>query len=474
MDPALMSALELLDGYRSRRLSPVEATKAVLDRIDRAQPHVNAFCHVDRPASLKAARESELRWRSGQPIGLVDGVPTTVKAVANFRGWPTLRGSRAVSPRQSWSIDAPVVSRLREQGAIFVGMTTTPEFGWKGVTDSPLTGVTRNPWNTSLTPGGSSGGAAVAAALGLGTLNIGSDGGGSIRIPSAFTGVFGLKPTFGRVPAWPRSGIGTLSHYGPITRCVEDAALMLDVISQPDRRDWLALPPDAPYLAALGNFAQIIPGLRIGICELPTGHAVAPELSASVSAVGGQLAAAGAHVQPVELSLAGAVEAFELIWATGCAAGVMALPEEARAVLDPGLRIMAERMAGYSAFDRVHGELLRERLGHEFSLLHEKHDILIMPVLPIFPFEAGHDIPPGSGLRDWWEWNPFTYPFNLTQQPAASLPCGLSKNGLPLAVQLIGPRMGDLLVLQVCRFLEGTHRSPLPSLDAITGGRIAN
>src|SRR6185437_2384632 len=205
---------------------------------------LNAFCVVDADRALRAARESEARWMRGTPVGLLDGVPVSIKDLLLTTGWPTLRGSRTVDADQTWNEDAPAVARLREHRAILLGKTTTPEFGWKAVTDSALTGITRNPWSPGKTPGGSSGGAAVAVATGMGALAVGTDGGGSIRIPAGFTGIFGLKPSFGRVPAWPLSLFGTVSHVGPMTRSVEDAALVLDVISKPDVRDWFALPYD--------------------------------------------------------------------------------------------------------------------------------------------------------------------------------------------------------------------------------------
>ena len=233
-DVAFLSASELLRLYRAGQLSPVEATRATLERIERHGDAVNAFCLLDAEQALASAADAEARWRRGEPRGLLDGVPTTIKDLVLTRGWPTLRGSFAVEREQDWSDDAPATARLREHGAVLLGKTTTPEFGWKGVTDSALTGVTRNPWDTARTPGGSSGGAAAACALGMGALHVGTDGGGSIRIPAGFTGVFGHKPSFGRVPAWPASPFGTVAHVGPITRTVADAALMLSVLSQPD------------------------------------------------------------------------------------------------------------------------------------------------------------------------------------------------------------------------------------------------
>ena len=226
---AYLTATEMLAEFEAGRLSPVEATRAVLDRIEAANDAVNAYCLVDEERALAAAKAAQERWRRGEPHGLLDGVPVSIKDILLTKGWPTLRGSKTVDPAGPWTDDAPAVARLRESGAVLVGKNTTPEFGWKGVTDSPLTGVTRNPWDPSKTPGGSSGGGAAAVASGMGPLTIGTDGGGSIRIPCAFTGLFGLKPSFGRVPAWPLSPFGTVAHLGPMSRTVGDAALLLNV-----------------------------------------------------------------------------------------------------------------------------------------------------------------------------------------------------------------------------------------------------
>jgi len=243
------TAHELLQLYRSGQASPVEATQAVLSRIDRVNPQINAFCLVDAASALASARESEARWQShrstGAPVGELDGVPTSIKDLILTRGWPTLRGSRTIDPNQHWEVDAPATARLREAGAVLLGKTTTPEFGCKGETNSPATGITRNPWNLAHTPGGSSGGTAAAVAAGLGPLSVGTDGAGSVRIPAAFCGNVGLKPSFGRVPAYPLSPFGSVAHLGPHTLSVRDAAMMMNVLKKPDARDWTSLPPDA-------------------------------------------------------------------------------------------------------------------------------------------------------------------------------------------------------------------------------------
>jgi len=245
-DVTRLSATELIELYRRRELSPVEATRAVLAQIGSRNAVTNAYCLVRDDEALASAKQSERRWQAGEPAGLLDGVPVSVKDLLLTSGWPTLRGSLTTDKAGPWNVDAPTVARLREHGAVLLGKTTTPEFGWKGVTDSPLTGVTRNPWDTARTPGGSSGGAAAAVASGLGPLALGTDGGGSIRIPASFCGIVGLKPTHGRVPVYPPSTFGTLSHVGPMARTVADTALLLDALGSPDYRDPLALDRRAP------------------------------------------------------------------------------------------------------------------------------------------------------------------------------------------------------------------------------------
>ena len=252
-----------------------------------------------------------------------------------------MRGSRLIAADQDWSEDAPSVARLREHGAVLLGKTTTPELGWKGVTDSPRFGVTRNPWNPERTSGGSSGGSAAAVALGMGPLSVGTDGGGSVRIPAGFCGIFTLKPTYGRIPLYPASPFGTLAHAGPMTRTVEDAALMLDVLTLPDSRDWSALPP--PTASHLTGLDASLAGLRIAFS--PTlGHVkVDPEVAARVRAAVGVLAGLGAMVEEVDPGFDDPVEAFHVLWFSGAAKSVEQFPEASWSALDPGLLEVCEQ-----------------------------------------------------------------------------------------------------------------------------------
>ncbi|MFE4538089.1 amidase [Streptomyces scopuliridis] len=454
-----LTARQLLAGYGRGDFSPLDATRAVLDRIEVVQPLVNAFVRVDAEAALAQAEASTARWRGREPQGLLDGVPVSVKDIFLQRGSPTLRGSRTVRAEGAWDEDAPAVARLREHGAVLVGKTTTPEFGWKGVTDSPLSGVTRNPYDPSRTSGGSSGGSAAAVALGAGPLSIGTDGGGSVRIPASFCGIFGFKPTYGRVPLYPSSPFGTLAHAGPMTRDAADAALLMDVISGADWRDWSQLAPARDALASA--YATGVKGLRIAYS--PTfGNQVAvrPEVASAVRRAVGRLAELGAYIEEADPDITDPVEAFHTLWFSGAARLVEPFGAEQRELLDPGLREIVAAGERYSALDYLAAVDARMELGRRFGRFHESYDLLVTPTLPITAFEAGRETPRGSGLRRWTGWTPFTYPFNLTQQPAASVPCGVDGDGLPIGVQLVAARHADALVLRAAHALYESGAVP--------------
>lgn len=456
-----LSATELVAAYRGRTLSPVEVTRAALDRIAELDPVFNAFCVLDEQGALRDARASEIRWQRNSPAGLVDGLPTTVKDLILARGWPTRRGSRTIDPNQAWEEDGPPVARMREQGAVLLGKTTTPEFGWKGVTDSPLTGITVNPWDTSLTPGGSSGGAAVCAALGMGPLHIATDGGGSIRIPAAFCGIFGFKPTWGLVPVHPHSPAGTLWHQGPLTRTVADAALMLEVISRPDPRDWSSVPHATNWRSGLDDG---IAGWRIAYSRTLGYANVDPAVATAVERSLRTFEDLGAHVEAIDLGLADPIEMMQPLWALALALAVAPLEPERRALVDPPLLALAEPGLAMSALEYRRVERDREAFGRRMNALHATYDLLITPQMPITAFAAGHEVPPDGSRKRWWEWSPFTYPFNLTQQPAATVPCGFAADGLPVALQLVGPKFGDIRVLRAARAFESAAPFRMPSV----------
>ncbi|MEU2945458.1 amidase [Nocardiopsis alba] len=455
--PADLSAERLLSAYSTGELSPVEAVEAVLARIEQDDPALNAFCLVDPDKALKAAHDSAERWRRGEPSGRLDGVPTSVKDIHLTKGWPTLKGSMASSTEGPWEEDSPVVARLREQGAVFVGKTTTPELAWKGVTDGPLTGVTRNPWDPSMTPGGSSGGSAAAIAAGMGPLATGTDGGGSIRIPASFSGICGIKPTWGLVPHYPASPFGSLAHTGPMARTVGDMALMLDVISGFDSRDWMALPTPGPGLAGAGlgeNPRELVRGMRIAYSPTLGGQYVDPEVARVVADAVRVFEELGAEVEEVDPGLPDSRHDFHVLWYTGAAKATEALTDAQRELQDPGLREIIEEGLTYSAQDYLTAMATRMAMGARMGRFHETYDLLLTPSMPIVAFEAGLESPPGSDDRRWTSWAGFSYPFNMTQQPAASVPCGFSGSGLPIGLQVVGPRHSDARVLRACRAFE--------------------
>jgi aspartyl-tRNA(Asn)/glutamyl-tRNA(Gln) amidotransferase subunit A len=456
------SAAEIVALYRSKRASPVEVVAATLERIDRLDRLYNAFVMVDREGALYDAQASEKRWRCGEPNGLVDGLPVTVKDLLSVKGMPTRRGSRTTSSLPSEE-DGPPVARMREHGAVFLGKTTTSEFGWKAVTDSPLTGVTRNPWDARLTSGGSSGGAGVAAALGLGTLHLGTDGGGSIRVPASFCGVFGFKPTFGVIPVHPHSPALTLWHQGPLTRTVSDAALMLTVMAEPDIRDWYAGPElSIDYRDGLSDGVQ---ELRIAYSRTLGYAKPTPDVVSLVDKAVEGLACRGAHVEEVDPGLDDPIEIMRPLWSVGLALGVASMTADQRALIDPSLLDLAEPGYRLSALDYRRLEQARENFGRRMALLHANYDLLITPQLAITAFTAGHEVPPKSKMERWWEWSPFTYPFNLTQQPAAAVPCGFTTLGLPVSMQIVGAKYSDALVLRAAYAYEEAHPFAVPSVN---------
>lgn len=452
-DLAYATATELLDGYRDGSISPVEATQAALNQIEKYNGALNAFVLVDEDYALARARESEVRWRAGTPMGLIDGVPTTIKDILLTEGWPTLRGSLSVDAAGPWDDDAPCTARLKENGAVILGKTTTPEFGWKGVTDSPRTGITRNPWNKEMTPGGSSGGASAACAAGMGVFHVGTDGGGSIRIPASFTGIFGIKASYGRVPAWPLSPFGTVAHVGPMTRNVRDGAMMLQVLSQPDVRDWTSLPPvDTDYLADL---SASIKGKKIAYSPTLGYAKVHPEVAAAVKSAATLFEELGAIVEEVDPGFENPLPIFNTLWWSGAAFALRNLDDKQLNELDPGLRTVVEAGAKITLTDYLEANQARGDLGIKMRKFHETYDFLITPSLSIPAFEAGKLAPKElAAVGAWVDWTPFSYPFNLTQQPACSVNCGFSSDGLPIGLQIVGRMQDDLSVLNAAFAFE--------------------
>ncbi|RWA83652.1 MAG: amidase [Mesorhizobium sp.] len=446
-----LDALSLAVAYRKRQLSPVEITRATLKRAAEIQDKLNPFSFLDPENALEAARAAERRWRKGEPLSPIDGIPTTLKDIVHVERWAVRYGSRTTDPAPVHQ-DAPSVARLRKAGAIFIGQTTTPEFGWKAVTDSPAFGVTRNPWDPAHTSGGSSGGAAVAAACGAGVLHLGTDGGGSIRIPASFSGIVGHKPSYGRVAAYPLSSFGTVAHIGPMARTVGDTAAMLDVISGRDLRDWTQAPVSFP---SLNVFRLDWRGKRIAYWKDPCVGKVNSSVGAAIESVLKDLAESGSEIVEIRLpDQAGLLEIFCRHWYVGAANRLSSVDPAKWSALDPGFLHVARVGQRYSAVERMQAEISRARFGAAMDALLAKFDFIISPTVPVLPFEAGQDVPPGSAWQSWVEWSSFSFPINLSQQPACTVPCGLTEDKLPIGMQIIGPRGADGDVLSAALSYE--------------------
>lgn len=459
-DPALMSAEDLLALYGRQSLSPVEALQAVTDRVDRLNPGFNAFAAMN-PEAQRQAVESAARWRACRPIGPLDGVPVTLKDVIDVAGLPTRRGSRLTEAAPAED-DAPLVTALRAAGAVLLGKTTTTEYGWKTPGDCPLHGATRNPWNTELTTGGSSAGAGAAAAACFGPLHIGTDAGGSVRIPAAWCGVVGLKPSFGRVPQWPLGLFASLSVAGPLARTVRDAALLLNAIARHDWRDPFCL-PDEPRDWRTG-IEEGVAELRVAVLRAPGFEApVDWEGIAAVEEAARLLTEAGAEVEEADPGLPDVRDVFGRLWGVACGQLVELVPETRRHMLDPGLLTIAAQSAGVPASAMIEAERLRGQAAHAMARLHTRYDLVLCPAVPAGPMATEAPLEdPATAL--WTEWAPWTLLFNLTRQPAISVPMGFTQAGLPRAVQLAAALYRDDLVLRAARTLEVAQPFAIPEI----------
>ena len=462
-DLTRLTAAELSKLYRKGKVSPVETMKAVLARTDKVNPVINAFCRVDAEPSLKAARDSEKRWKKGEPLSPLDGVPVSIKELVRVKGWPASMGSK-LTDKAPADADAPAVARLREAGAIVFAQSTSSEYGHKGVTDSPLHGITRNPWNTERTPGGSSGGAGAAVAAGLGPLAIGTDGGGSVRIPSSFNGLVGIKATFGRVPAWPPSLNGDLGNQGPMCRTALDCAMMMNVISQPDARDAYGLPEDGT------DYADAIDGklkkLRVGFVLRFGDHPLDIEVAALVTKAARQFEKLGCKVEEVEAPYPypEAGRAFVIHWLAALQRLLQLFPESRHGEFDPNLLAGAKAGLRYSLRDVVNAQVTRRELAIAWNLFFDKYDLLLSPTVAVQPFEVARNLPDGPGGKANALWSPYTSQFNLSRHPAASVPCGLSRQGLPVGLQIAAGHYKDALVLRAAARYAETNPLKFPVL----------
>ncbi|WP_454917919.1 amidase [Xanthobacter sediminis] len=450
-DLDFLSAHALRALVAKREVSPVELTRRALDRAGQTQDTLNAFCAILEEEAMAAARIAEDAVMAGAPLGLLHGLPFSAKDLMAVKGVRYASGSRAMADNIA-TVDAPAVERAKAAGAVLIGKTTTSEFGCKPIGDSPLTGITRNPWNLAMTPGGSSAGAAASVAAGITPFALGTDGGGSIRVPCAFSGLSGLKGQFGRVPVWPVSATPTLAHVGPIARSMADAALLFAAIAGHDRRDPFGVAGPVPDVLGAANAS--VAGLRVAYSPTLGYARPSPEVVAVTDRAARTLADLGCHVEQVERVFA--TDPADL-WTAEFYAGVGTrlrdVLENRRELLDPAVAdilmpALSQDMRAYyaSVFDRY---ALREEMRQFF----ERYDILISPVLPVSALEAGRNLPAGLEDRNLVSWVFYTYPFNLSGQPAGTVCAGLSPDGMPIGLQIAGrSHCEDDVVRLACAF----------------------
>jgi aspartyl-tRNA(Asn)/glutamyl-tRNA(Gln) amidotransferase subunit A len=463
-----LPAPRLVDLYRRREVSPVEVARSVLAHVERWEHHLHALFLLRPEQVLQQARASEARWLRGAPLGLIDGVPITIKDNIATRGDPTPLGT-AASELLPAVDDAPPAARVREHGGMLLAKTTMPDYGMLSSGLSSFHQLARNPWDLTKTPGGSSAGAGAAAAAGYGPLHIGTDIGGSLRLPAGWCGIFTLKPSLGRIPIDPPY---TGRAAGPMTRTVADAALLMDVLARPDERDSMSLPPQPIDWSAFDAGVERLHGLRIGLlldagCGLP----VEPEVRAAIERAALVFERAGAVVAPMKPFMTqGMLDGMDHFWRMRSHVDMRALSPQARARVLPYIQQWADSAAGMT------GEAVF-RAVHQFHLTRlaavnacRPFDYVLSPTSPVPAFAAELPSPTNDPLRPL-EHIGFTVPFNMSEQPAASMNCGYTSAGLPIGLQIAGQRFDDLGVLQVARAFEQVREEqrpwPQPPSEAI-------
>jgi aspartyl-tRNA(Asn)/glutamyl-tRNA(Gln) amidotransferase subunit A len=453
-DFAYMSALELRRLIRSRQASPVAIVESALRRLEASQPQLNAFVTVTTELALDAARCAEQAVMAGGDDGLLTGLPLSIKDLTAVKGVRFTSGSRTLADFIA-PVDAPASERVKAHGAAILGKTTTTEFGCKASSDSPLTGITRNPWNLGKTTGGSSAGAAASVAAGITPFALGTDGGGSIRIPCSFCNLFGIKAQFGRVPVHPTAAAPTLSHIGPIARTVRDAALLLAAVSGFDARDPASVAAEVPDY--LGACEQSPRGLRIAWS--PTLGYARP--TAEVAEIAGEAARAfealGCTVELIEKVFDDPVEMWMAEFYASIGTRLKKPLTEQRELIDPAVAAMLERALDRTVEDYYRQVFARYEFRDQVRSFFERFDLLMTPTLPVPAFDLGRNVPVEFEGRNAVGWVAYTYPFNLCGLPAASVPCGFTRDGLPVGLQIVSKALRETDIFRAAAAFEAAR-----------------
>lgn len=464
-----LSARKLGQMVADRRVSPVYLMELALTLARAAESRINAYVSFLEPWARKIASEREREARDGHIRSALHGVPIAVKDNFYLAGFPLGRGSRT-DPGYVPKETAPMVERLLDAGSVIIGKTTTPEFGWKGTGISPLTGVTRNPWNKEKNSGGSSAGSAATVAAGAVAVSIGTDAGGSIRIPASFCGIPGFKPTLSRIPVWPGTVTESLSHAGPFGRFVDDISLTLALTEGPDSRDPLSFAATEPSGGDARRERLRHGTLKVGIILAPFGISPGPAVARCVvDAMREITGKVRAQYSDAVIEAPLPRDVFETFWVTGRGIGYGRLFAQHGAIMDPGLVRLGPLSATYSLEQYFEAINKRRTFNSAAFKLFDSIDLALMPTMPIVAFDATSEVPPGGeadAQLPWITWTPYTYPFNISGQPALSLPCGVTSDGLPTGLQILGPWGSDELVLEFARQVETVlafrDRYPLP------------
>lgn len=449
VDPLLeMGCAALTRAFKEGSLKPVEVVEALKSAVEAGDPVINAFCHFDWPHAVQAALAAQARYSAGAPLGPLDGVPVSVKDLIDVAGWPTRRGSRTMTDAAPASVDAPAVQLLRNAGAVLFGKTTTTEFGWTIRSDNPLTGLTRNPVNTSRSAGGSSSGAAAQVAAGWGPLALGSDAGGSVRVPASYCGLVGFKPSFGAIPMIPSSAFTEFAHLGVISRSVEDCSAAMIVLGKPDARDLASM-----FARTQSNESQ---PLRLG-WSLYLGSDLRPDehVVNAFQACLQKLRGAGYYLQEVQPGLHDCAEAMWMIWRSRMLESFYAWPAERRDQLGAGLQQLYREGQAMTMTELAQSRVRLRQMAADLGRVFSQVDLLLTPMMPGSAPVAQESVEAERApAMNWFRQSGYAYPFNVTGQPAVSLPIGICPEGLPLGLQIVGRKYHDAQVLQTAAELE--------------------